>query len=202
MTQAWLRRSGTRFREGWGPHHQFKQPVETLPGLPGLPGHRKRNPAPRARCCWVPGWFGGTKADPGGLRTAHRPDSETGPAGTPSTNTGSICSEGSCSHAEGRLLGRGLLHRSRTGQTHQPLPQTSQPPLTSPLGMLGELQNKRTPSICDIIAEHQNQNQNPKASDTLIISRKAPWKEEVQHEPGELTGPVSKSRLSKLELLS
>lgn len=126
-----------------------------LPGLPGLPGHRKRNPAPHVRCCWVPGWFGGNKADPGGLRTAHRPDSETGPAGTPSTNTGSICSEGSCSHAEGWLLGRGLLHRSRTGQTHQPLPQTRQPPLISPLGMLGELQNKRTPSICDVIAGDQ-----------------------------------------------
>lgn len=48
MIQAWLRRSGTRFRELgvhqrqlWPPvsvqsHDHFKQPIKTLPGLPGL----------------------------------------------------------------------------------------------------------------------------------------------------------------------
>lgn len=71
-----------------------------------------------------------------------------------------------------------------------------------------EPHNKWTQAICDIItgqngnpgtseqgvmvhrhaacqgltsgtSQNQNQNQNPKASETLIISHKAPWKEEV-----------------------
>lgn len=189
MIQAWLRRSGTRFRELgvhqrqlWPPvsvqsHDHFKQPIKTLPGLPGLCVLAWWFCVPTWCFCvltwcfvlawWVPGWVCWAQ-DRGTIRLflKQKPVSETDPDGTPSTNTGSICSEAPAHLLTDDWRGGACCTGPELATHTSPSPKPVSLP-SSLLGTLGssdsltehpscaELENKRTHSICDIFPGDQ-----------------------------------------------